>query len=97
MSPGRPAARPTNITWEGPVGVGTHKVVLGSAPPRMPSIDVETKEEQQIVDGKKLGQREKVKKVKVVLFDHLDTLIGRDPLYLYGGVNLSCKKFYYKI
>jgi len=29
-------------------------------PPRTPSIDVETKEEQQIVDGKKLGQ-EKVK------------------------------------
>src|SRR6185437_12795685 len=35
-------------------------------PPRTPSIDVETKEEQQIVDGKKLGQKES-KKVKVVL------------------------------
>ena len=33
-------------------------------PPRMPSIDVETKEEQQIVDGKKLGQKES-KKIKV--------------------------------
>ena len=32
----------------------------------MPSIDVETKEEQQIVDGKKLGQKES-KKIKVVL------------------------------
>ena len=28
-------------------------------PPRTPLIDVETKEEQQIVDGKKLEQREK--------------------------------------
>ena len=35
-------------------------------PPRTPSIDVETKEEQQIVDGKKLGQKES-KKIKVVL------------------------------
>jgi hypothetical protein len=47
----------------------------------MPSIDVETKEEQQIVDEKKLGQKES-KKIKVFVFDHLDTLIGRDPLYL---------------
>ena len=35
-------------------------------PPRTPSIDIETKEEQQIVDGKKLGQKES-KKIKVVL------------------------------
>ena len=35
-------------------------------PPRTPSIDVETKEEQQIVDGKKLGQKES-KKIKIVL------------------------------
>ena len=35
-------------------------------PPRMPSIDVETKKEQQIVDWKKLGQKES-KKLKVVL------------------------------
>ena len=33
-------------------------------PPRMPSIDIETKEEQHIVDGKKLGQKES-KKIKV--------------------------------
>ena len=32
----------------------------------MPSIDVETKEEQQIVGVKKLGQKES-KKIKVVL------------------------------
>ena len=50
-------------------------------PPRTPSIDVETKEEQQIVDGKKLGQSES-KKIKVFIFDQLDTLISRDPLYL---------------
>ena len=47
----------------------------------MPSIDVETKEEQQIVDGKKLGEKES-KKIIVFVFDQLDTLIGRDPLYL---------------
>ena len=35
-------------------------------PPRTPSIDVETKEEHQIVDGKKLEQKES-KKIKVVL------------------------------
>ena len=34
--------------------------------PRTPSIDVETKEEQQIVDEKKLGQKES-KMIKVVL------------------------------
>ena len=34
--------------------------------PRTPSIDVETKEEQQIVDRKKLGQKES-KKIKVIL------------------------------
>ena len=34
--------------------------------PRTPSIDVDAKEEQQIVDGKKLGQKES-KKIKVVL------------------------------
>jgi len=39
------------------------------------------KEEQQIVDGKKVGQK-KCKKIKVFVFDQLDTLIGRDPLYL---------------
>ena len=47
----------------------------------MPSIDVETNEEQQIVDGKKLGQKES-KKIKLFVFDRLDTLIGRDSLYL---------------
>jgi len=35
-------------------------------PPRKPSIDVEMKEEQQIIDGKKQGQKEN-KKIKVVL------------------------------
>ena len=35
-------------------------------PPRMSAIDIETKEEQQIVDVKKLGQKES-KKIKVVL------------------------------
>ena len=35
-------------------------------PLRTPSINVETKEEQQIVDGKKLGQKES-KKIKIVL------------------------------
>ena len=50
-------------------------------PPRTPLIDVETKEEHQIVDGNKLGQN-KSKKIKVFVFDRLDTLIGRDPLYL---------------
>ena len=34
-------------------------------PLRTPSIDVETKEEYQIVDGKKLGKKNK--KIKVVL------------------------------
>ena len=33
----------------------------------MPSIDVETKEEHQIIDGKKLGQRRN-KKIKVFLY-----------------------------
>ena len=47
----------------------------------MSSIDVETKEEEQIVDEKKLGQKES-KKIKVFVFDRLDTLIDRDPLYL---------------
>ena len=37
-----------------------------SRPTRPPSIDVETKEEQHIVDEKKLGQNES-KKIKVVL------------------------------
>ena len=49
-------------------------------PPRTPSIDVETKEEQQRIDEKKLGK--KSKKIKVFVFDRLDTLIDRDPLYL---------------
>ena len=35
-------------------------------PPRTPSIDVETKKEHQIVDGKKLRQKES-KKIKVIL------------------------------
>ena len=48
----------------------------------MPSIDIETKEEQQIVDGKKLGQKESKKINVFFVFDRLDTLIGRDPLYL---------------
>ena len=47
----------------------------------MPSIDVETKKEQQIVDGEKANAK-KSKKIKVFVFDRLDTLIGRDPLYL---------------
>jgi len=38
---------------------------------------METREEQHIEIGK-----EKVKKIKRFVFDQLDTLIGRDPLYL---------------
>jgi len=42
-------------------GRRTHGCSRVGRPPRTSSIDVETKEEQQIVDGKKLGQR-KVKR-----------------------------------
>ena len=31
LSPGRPAAKPTNVAREGPVGAGARMVVLGSA------------------------------------------------------------------
>jgi hypothetical protein len=54
--------RPPNIAQVGSRWGGAHRVVLGSAkPPRMPSIDVETKEEQQVIDWKSLRQGEKVK------------------------------------
>ena len=38
-------------------------------PPRTPSIDIETKEEQKIVDGKKLGQKEVKNKSVLYLID----------------------------
>ena len=41
--------------------------------PRTPSIDVEMKEEQQMIDEKKLGQK-KSKKIKVFVFNLLDNL-----------------------
>ena len=46
-------------------------------PVRASSNAMETREEQYIEIGK-----EKVKKIKRFVFDLLDTLIGRDPLYL---------------
>ena len=53
--------RPRRTRW----GRRTHGYSRVGRPPRTPSIDVETKEEQQIVDGKKLGQKES-KKIKVL-------------------------------
>jgi hypothetical protein len=42
---------------------GVRRVTLGSArPPRTPSINVEMKEEQQVMDWKSLEQKEKVKR-----------------------------------
>jgi hypothetical protein len=50
------------------------------------------REEHHIEIGK-----ENVKKIKMFVFDRLDTLIGRDPLYIIGWVDLPRKKSYYKI
>ena len=54
LSPGRPAVKPTNVAWEGPVGAGIRRVVLRSAVhlERPQLTYVETTEEQQIVDWK---------------------------------------------
>ena len=58
----------------------------------MPSNVTETREEQQM-GLEKLGFGEEDKKVEFVLiFVRLSSLIGRDPLYLYCGVDLSHKK-----
>jgi hypothetical protein len=54
--------RPPNVAREGYRRGGARRVALESArPPRTPSIDVETKEEEQVIDWKSIRQREKVK------------------------------------
>ena len=58
--------RPGRTRW----GRRTQGCSRVGRPPRTPSIDVETKEEQQIVDGKKLGQKESKKdKICIDLID----------------------------
>jgi hypothetical protein len=54
--------RPPNVAWAGSYRGGARRVALGSARlPRTPSIDVEMKEEQQVIDWKSTRQRKKVK------------------------------------
>jgi hypothetical protein len=48
----------------------------------MPSIDVETKEEKQVVDSKSLGKEKRQKDKSVVYLIDWIPSIGRNPLYL---------------
>ena len=78
VSPGSPTKIQRTLAREGPCqGKRTLCCPRLGRPARVSSNAMEMREEQHIEIGK-----EKVKKIKRFVFDRLDDLIGRDPLYL---------------